>query len=49
MKILLQTFVKEWVALRSSVNSSMVPGTVIACHLCLLNIPQSTVSGIITM
>ncbi|CAI9623096.1 unnamed protein product, partial [Staurois parvus] len=54
-RLLLQTFVKEWVALRSSVNSSMVP--VIGCHLCnksicdiswLLNIPQSTVSGFIT-
>ncbi|CAI9558521.1 unnamed protein product [Staurois parvus] len=46
---------KEWVALRSSVNSSMVP--VLGCHLCnksiheislLLNILRSTVSGIIT-
>ncbi|CAI9599314.1 unnamed protein product, partial [Staurois parvus] len=54
-RLLLQTFVKECVALRSSVNSSMVP--VIGCHLCnksiceislLLNIPRSTVSGIIT-
>ncbi|CAI9538879.1 unnamed protein product [Staurois parvus] len=55
MRLLLQTSVKEWVALRSSVNSNVVP--VIDCHLCnkfirevplLLNIPQSTVSTIIT-
>ncbi|CAI9585498.1 unnamed protein product, partial [Staurois parvus] len=54
-RLLLQTYVKEWVPLRSSVNSSV--GTVIGCHLCnksiheislLLNIPRSTVSGIIT-
>ncbi|CAI9589214.1 unnamed protein product, partial [Staurois parvus] len=53
-RLLLQTFVKEWVALRSSVNWH---GTVIGCHLCnksiheislLLNIALSTVSGIIT-
>ncbi|CAI9558705.1 unnamed protein product, partial [Staurois parvus] len=53
-RLLLQTFVKEWVALRSSVNSKR--GAVIGCHLCnksirdiswLLNIPRSTVSGII--
>ena len=50
-RLFLQTFVKEQVALRSSVNSSLV-----LCHLCNtssreisspLNIPQSTVSGII--
>ncbi|CAI9574504.1 unnamed protein product, partial [Staurois parvus] len=54
-RLLLQTFVKDWVALRSSVNSSV--GTVIDCHLCnksiceislLLNIPRSTLNGIIT-
>ncbi|CAI9566009.1 unnamed protein product [Staurois parvus] len=54
LRLLLQTFVKEWVALRSSVTKR---GTVIGCHLCnksihyisrLLNIPWSTVSGIIT-
>ncbi|CAI9621589.1 unnamed protein product [Staurois parvus] len=48
--MLLQTFVKEWVALRSSVTPSV--GPVISCHLCnksirdiswLLNIPRSTV------
>ncbi|CAI9533217.1 unnamed protein product, partial [Staurois parvus] len=55
-RLLLQTFLKEWVALRSSVNSS-VSGTVIGCHLfnksihemsLLLHIPRSTVSGIKT-
>ena len=53
-RLFLQTFMKERVALRSSVNSS---DTVIGYHLCnkssheissLLNIPQSTVSGILT-
>ena len=52
-RLLLPTSVKEWLALRSSVNSSVVPG----CHLynkssrelsLLLNIPQSAVSGVIT-
>ncbi|CAI9534424.1 unnamed protein product, partial [Staurois parvus] len=47
-------FLKEWVALRSSVNSSV--GPVIGCHLCnksicdislLINISWSTVSGIV--
>ncbi|CAI9557440.1 unnamed protein product [Staurois parvus] len=53
-RLRLQTFVKEWVALRSS---KFKCGTVIGCHLynksiseiyLLLNIPRSTVSGIIT-
>ncbi|CAI9624472.1 unnamed protein product, partial [Staurois parvus] len=53
-RLLLQTLVKERVALR---NSEFKHGTVIGCHLCnksiheislLLNIPRSTVSGIIT-
>ncbi|CAI9570540.1 unnamed protein product, partial [Staurois parvus] len=48
-------FGKDWVALRSSVNS--LYRTVIGCHLCnksirdfsrLLNISHSNVSGIIT-
>ncbi|CAI9610630.1 unnamed protein product [Staurois parvus] len=54
-RLLLQTFVNKWVALRSSVTSKH--GTVIGCHLCNksihdiswpLNIPRSIVSGIVT-
>ncbi|CAI9539471.1 unnamed protein product, partial [Staurois parvus] len=54
-RLILQTLVKEWVALRSSVTPSV--GPVIGGHLgnksirdisWLLNIPRSTVSGIIT-
>ncbi|CAI9535004.1 unnamed protein product, partial [Staurois parvus] len=53
-RLLLQTFVKEWV---TQELSEFKRGTVIGCHLCnksicdislLLNIPRSTVSGIIT-
>jgi len=56
--LLLQTFVKEWVALRSSANSSWAHGgAMIGCHLCnkssgeissQLNIPQSTVRNLVT-
>ncbi|CAI9562943.1 unnamed protein product, partial [Staurois parvus] len=46
-RLLLQIFVKEWVALRTSVNSSVVIKSIREISL-LLNIPWSTVSGIIT-
>ncbi|CAI9540490.1 unnamed protein product, partial [Staurois parvus] len=49
-RVLLQTFVKEWAALRSSVNSrycDRLPSPIQAISL-LLNISRSTVSGIIT-
>ncbi|CAI9531918.1 unnamed protein product, partial [Staurois parvus] len=55
-RLLLQTFVKEWVTLSQEL-SEFKRGTVIGCHLCnksiceislLLNIPWSAVIGIIT-
>ncbi|CAI9569301.1 unnamed protein product, partial [Staurois parvus] len=54
-RLLLQTFVKKWVAVQEL--SEFKCGTVIGCHLCnksiceislLLNIPRSIFSGIIT-